>query len=174
MSDTDEGTEAARELLRDSFERVRGLVERVTDGLSAEESGYRPAPGANTVGWLVWHLTRIQDDHVSDVADTEQVWTAAGWSERFGLPFDDSATGFGQSSDDVAAVRVDGEQLAAYHADVHAMTLAFVAALTPSDLARIVDERWDPPVTLSARLVSVLGDCLQHLGQAAYVRGLPR
>jgi hypothetical protein len=42
----------------------------------------------------------------------------------------------------------------------------------PADLARTVDDRWDPPVTLGVRLVSIADDSLQHVGQAAYLRGL--
>ena len=51
-------------------------------------------------------------------------------------------------------------------------TVAYLATVAPEDLDRVVDERWDPPVTLGVRLVSVLSDDLQHAGQAAYARGL--
>ena len=47
-----------------------------------------------------------------------------------------------------------------------------MSGLTDADLPRVVDERWDPPVTLGVRLVSVISDCLQHAGQAAFVRGI--
>ena len=167
-----DSTDAARALLHDAFGRVRGLVEAVTDGLDQDAATYRPAPEANTIGWLVWHLTRIQDDHLSAIAGTEQVWTSRGWSERFGLPFDDGATGYGQSSDDVGQVVADGALLAGYHADVHAFTDRFIDTLEPGDLDRIVDRNWNPPVTMGVRLVSIISDCLQHGGQAAYVRGL--
>jgi hypothetical protein len=107
---------------------------------------------------------------VAELAGVDQVWEQ--WRDRFGLPFDDHATGYGQSSDDVAAVRVAPDLLAGYHADVDAMTRSYLQRLDSEELARVVDERWDPPVTASARLVSVLGDCLQHVGQAAYVVGV--
>ena len=161
---------AARDLLVDSFNRIRELVEEITDGLTEEDSVFGPAPEANTVGWLVWHLTRVQDDHVAGLAAVEQAWPH--WRERFGLPFSDWATGYGQSPEEVAAVRVTGERLADYHADVHALTLRYLQPISADELARVVDTNWDPPVTVAVRLVSVLGDVLQHLGQAAYVRGL--
>ena len=161
---------AARDLLVDSFTRIRELVESLTDGLTEDGSTYRPAPGANTPGWLLWHLSRVQDDHVAGLAGVSQAWP--GWRERFGLPFSDWATGYGQSADEVGAVRVSGELLAGYHADVHALTLDYVGQITDDELARVVDDSWDPPVTAAVRLVSVIGDVLQHLGQAAYVRGL--
>ena len=161
---------AARDLLVDSFSRIRELVEELTDGLTEEDSTYRPAPEANTPGWLLWHLIRVQDDHIAGLAGIQQAWP--NWRDRFALPFSDWATGYGQSADEVSAVRVSGELLAGYHADVHDLTLGYVEQITDDELARVVDTNWDPPVTAAVRLVSVLGDLLQHLGQAAYVRGL--
>ncbi|MHB1431198.1 MAG: mycothiol transferase [Streptosporangiaceae bacterium] len=161
------------EMLADAFGRISDVVHSSAAGLTAEQLAFRPGPDANSIGWLLWHLTRVQDDHVSELAGTEQVWTAAGWAERFALPFGDAATGWGQSSAEVGAVRVaSADLLTGYHDAVHARTLAFLATVTEASLDEIVDERWDPPVTLGVRLVSVISDDLQHAGQAAYLRGL--
>lgn len=161
------------QLLVDGFDRVRDGVAAVLDGLSADELAFRLDGQANPVGWLVWHLSRVQDDHIADAAGSAQVWTADGWVDRFGLPLERTATGYGQSSAEVGAVRVESAQLLAdYHDAVHERTVAWVAALTEPDLERVVDTRWDPPVTLAVRLVSVLADDLEHLGQAEFVRGL--
>ncbi len=161
------------ELLVEAFGRIRGATHRAATGLSPDELAFRPGDQANSIAWLVWHLTRIQDDHVAAVAGVEQLWTSGGWIERFGLPFDPRATGYGHSSEEVAAVRVESAALLlGYHDAVHERTVGFVAGLTTADLDRIVDEAWDPPVSLGVRLVSVLEDDLQHVGQAAYVRGL--
>ena len=157
-------------LLTDSFERVRELVVSVTEGLGEDDLSYRVTPQANPIGWLVWHLSRVADDHLAEAAGVEQVWPA--WRDRFDLPFDADATGYGQTAAEAGQVQVSAELLVGYHADVHALTSRYVESLTAEELARVVDERWDPPVTVSVRLVSVIGDCLQHLGQAAYVRGL--
>lgn len=163
----------AIDLLRDGFERVRETATAAVQGLDEDQLTRRVGPNANTVAWLVWHLTRVQDDHVAGVADTEQVWTSQGWAARFGLPFDDGAHGYGQSSDDVAAVRgIAADDLIGYLVDVHTATGRFLETLEDADLDRIVDDNWDPPVTLAARLVSVIADDLQHAGQAAFVRGL--
>jgi hypothetical protein len=160
------------EILTDAFGRVRDATHRVLDGASESVLTYRPDRDANTIAWLVWHLTRIQDDHIADVAGVEQRWRADGWYERFALPFAPGATGYGHRSDEVAEVVVDGSQLRDYFDAVHAETIRYVAARRPEDLDRIVDERWDPPVSLGVRLVSVINDNLEHAGQAAYVRGL--
>jgi len=114
----------------------------------------------------------VQDDHVSEVASTEQAYTAAGWADRFALPFDPGALGYGFSSSEVGqTVITDPQLLLDYHAEVHRRTAGFLRTLTPEDLDRVVDERWDPPVTLGVRLVSVIGDDFQHAGQAALLRG---
>jgi hypothetical protein len=161
-----------REVFIESFERLPELVHDVVDGLDLDELTFRIDAETNTIAWLVWHLTRVQDDHVADVASFEQVWTTNGWFDRFALPFDRSAHGYGQSAEEVAAVRVPADLLVGYFDDVHAQTRRFVDSLSDADLDRVVDSRWDPPVTLGSRLVSVLGDDLQHVGQAAVIRGV--
>jgi Protein of unknown function (DUF664) len=166
-------TMTAAELLSDAFSRIQRLVTGTVAGLTAEQLAYRPQPEANSIGWLIWHLTRIQDDHIAGAAGTEQVWTAGGWYQRLGLPFDAGDTGYGHDSEQVAAVRIgEPEQLIGYHDAVYQRTVEFVAGLTERELARVVDTRWDPPVTLGVRLVSVLGDDWQHAGQASYLKGL--
>jgi hypothetical protein len=161
------------QLLTDAFERIREVVHEVVDGLTSEQLGHRIDDDANSIAWLVWHLTRVQDDHTADVMGTEQVWTAEGWAERFSLPLDLADTGYGHSSDQVASVQVaSGDLLTGYYDAVHAKTVAYVSGLKDGDLTRIVDPGWDPPVTLSVRLVSVISDDLQHAGQAAIIRGI--
>jgi uncharacterized damage-inducible protein DinB len=163
----------SRDLLLYAYEQIQGTLRRAVDGLSADQLTARVGPEANTIAWLAWHLLRVQDDHVAEVAGSEQVWTADGWADRFDLPFDASATGYGFSADDVAALRVDSaDLLLGYAAAVHERTAEFLRGLSDEDLDRVVDDDWDPPVTLGVRLVSVLSDDLQHVGQAAYVRGL--
>ena len=160
-------------LLTDSFSRIGEEVHGAVEGLSAEQLAYRVDAEANSIGWLVWHLSRVQDDHVAGVAGSEQVWTAQGWVDRFGLPFRARSIGYGHSSDKVGAVRVESpDLLTGYYDAVAVRTQEYVGGLTESDLDRVVDEAWDPPVTLGVRLVSVIDDCAQHAGQAAFVRGI--
>jgi hypothetical protein len=160
------------DLLADALGRVRDQVPELVTGLSDDELAWRPDPEANSIAWLVWHLTRIEDDHVAGAAGTEQVWVEDGWADRFGLPFDVREHGYAMSSTDVGKVRVSADLLAGYHDAVAVRTLAYVETLAPDDLDRVVDEAWDPPVTLGVRLVSVVNEVNAHLGQAQYVRGL--
>jgi uncharacterized damage-inducible protein DinB len=160
------------ELLAEAFGRIHGVVLGAVRGLSEEELAFRPENRCNSIAWLVWHLTRIQDDHVAAAAGTEQAWMAEGWADRFGLPFSPAETGYGHTSAEVAAVRAPADLLVGYYEAVHAHTVKYVQGLDEADLDRVVDLNWDPPVTLGVRLVSVINDDLQHGGQAAYVRGM--
>ena len=170
-------TDAAREILRDSFNRIIEHVDDLTDGLSDEVSFFRPtAPGrpgqANSIAWLIWHSARIQDAQLAHIAGTEQVWFSAGWVDRFALDLPRDAHGYGHTTEEVGKVRAPADLLAGYYHAVHRVTLEYVASVTDEELARIVDENWNPPVTASVRLVSIIDDCAQHLGQAAYIRGI--
>lgn len=161
------------DLLVDAFGRIRHEVRAAVAGLTADELAWRPDARANSVAWLVWHLTRIQDDHVADVAGADQLWTHGGWAERFGFPLPVRDTGYGHGPDEVAVVRVASpDLLTGYHGAVHERTIRYVSGLTDADLDRIVDTSWDPPVTLGVRLISVINDDAQHAGQAALLRGI--
>jgi hypothetical protein len=167
---------SSAELLTDAFDRIRETVDGVLSGLTPEQLTRRLDPDANPVGWLVWHLTRVQDDHVAGAFGVSQVWRDGGWAARFGLPRDTMEIGYGHSSAKVAAVaaKVSAEPalLLEYHEATHAQTVKHVSALKDADLARVVDRSWTPPVTLGVRLVSVIDDDMQHAGQAAFVRGV--
>ena len=159
------------DLLVDAFERIRDLVRTIASGLDEDQLAYRVDDRANSIAWLLWHLTRVQDDHIADLADTEQMWTADGWADRLALPFDDAATGYGHSFEEVAQVRARADDLIGYHDAVHEQTVRYLRTLQAGDLDDVVDDQWDPPVTRGVRLVSVISDGLQHAGQAALVRG---
>ncbi|BBZ46033.1 mycothiol transferase [Mycobacterium parmense] len=169
MASTDE---AVSELLRDAFTRLIEHVDELTDGLTDDVSNYRPTPGANSIAWLLWHSARVQDIQLAGVAGVEQVWLRDGWVDRFGLDLPRNDTGYGHGPEEVAKVRASADLLSGYYHAVHELTLEYVARVTADELARVVDTNWDPPVTASARLVSIIDDCAQHLGQAAYLRGI--
>ena len=161
------------ELLIELYGRVAEHVRAAVDGLDADQLATAPEPGTNPVGWLVWHLTRVQDHHVAELVDRDQVWVTGDWAGRFGVAPDPTNTGYGHTPAEVATIRPDGpDALTGYYDAVAARTLALLEGLGAADLDRVVDERWDPPVTLGVRLVSIADDDIQHGGQAAYARGI--
>ena len=159
-------------LLVDLYGRIPPLAEAVVEGLDPARLVEAPRPGANPIGWLVWHLARVEDLHIAEILETDQVWDG-DWAGRFGLEPDPSNHGYGHTAEQVASVRPESSQaLLEYLAAVHQRTVEMLEGLSPADLDRIVDRSWDPPVTLGVRLVSIADDALQHVGQAAYLRGL--
>jgi uncharacterized damage-inducible protein DinB len=161
------------DLIVDALNRVEEDLRRTLDGLSAEQLAFRPAEHANSVAWLAWHLTRVEDDHVSELAGRPQAWVEEQWHARFRRDAEPSDTGFGHGPKDVASIDPSGPQLLVdYYAAVHRRSLDYLKRVTCQDLDRVVDTRWDPPVTAGVRLISVVNDCTQHVGQMAYLRGL--
>jgi len=161
------------DLLADAFDRIGGTVARVLDGLDAEALGWRPGGTGNSIAWLVWHLSRAQDEQVAHVAGLDSVWKRDGYAERFGFTLNPNDTGYGHGPDQVDAVRVDTpELLLEYHQAVQDLCRQYVQSVDGADFDRIVDRSWDPPVSMGVRMISVIDDCMQHAGQAAYVKGL--
>ena len=159
------------DILADAFGRVQETVHEAVQGLTSSQLAARLDPDANSIAWLIWHLARVQDDHLADAFGVPQVWTEYG--KRFELPFGPAETGYGHSSEQVAQLTVaSADLLSGYHDAVHEQTLRLISGVTDADLNRVVDEGWDPPVTLGVRLVSVISDGLQHAGQAAFIRGI--
>lgn len=164
----------AAAVIADAFGRIREDVTSAVEGLDDETLARRPDLGdgpGNSIAWTIWHGTRVQDDHLAEAFGTEQVYPD-GWAERFGLPFDVTATGYGHTSDDVAQVRASADLLIAYHDAVTERTLQLLDGLSDDELERILPGTWGDGISLGVRLVSVVGDDMQHIGQAAYLRGL--
>jgi hypothetical protein len=162
-----------REVMAEGYGRIAGIVHGAAGGLDADGLAFRPDADANSIAWLVWHLTRIQDHHVSEIAGREQAWVADGWANRLGMPANPQDTGYGHTAAQVAAVRPAGpDGLIGYHEAVTALTAQYIATLDADELDRIIDRSYDPPVSVGVRLVSVLSDNLQHAGQAGYLRGI--
>lgn len=160
------------EVLIDAFGRIEEKVQKLCAEASESDLDYRADAEANTIAWLLWHTSRVIDAQVMEIAGREQVWTEEGWSRRFDLPFDEAATGYGQSSEDVGGVRASSELLAGYSTATNRAVVAYLKGIDADELGRVVDTRWDPPVTAGVRLVSCVGDGWQHVGQAGYVLGL--
>jgi uncharacterized damage-inducible protein DinB len=160
-----------RGVLTEGFGRIAELYPEIADGLDERALHERPEGTGNPIGWLLWHLARVQDDHIADLAGQSQVW--ATWQQRFGLDNGTDDVGYGHTSKQVDAIRIeDVGLLTAYHHEVTLATARYLGGVDEQELEREIDQSWDPPVTAGVRLISIQADCLQHLGQAAYVKGL--
>jgi len=159
---------AADALANMSVRLIAGL-----DGLSVEEQCYRPDADANSIAWLAWHLIRVQDHHIAHLEGGSQLWVEDGWDLKMGLSSDLEDHGYGHSSEQVGAlVPTSATVLAEYQVAVAARTESYVRGLSDEDLDEIIDRSWDTPVTRGVRLISVVNETAQHVGQISYVRGL--
>jgi hypothetical protein len=163
-----------RELVEDGYGRVLEALKEALEGLSQKDLNERPHADCNSMGWLTWHLTRVQDDHISDLMGEEQLWMKDGWHARFNRPAEPKDIGFGNSSEEVSSFESPPvEILLDYHRVVLDRSKQYLNGLTPADLDRELNEpMFQPLPTVGVRLVSVMSDCLQHAGQVAYLRGL--
>jgi hypothetical protein len=163
-----------RELIVDGYDRLPDLVKEALGRLPASVLDRPPQRGANPLGWTAWHLTRVQDSQIADLAGGEQLWIRDGWHRKFKRPADPEDTGYEHTPDQVRAFRSPSvaTQLAYLRAVVE-RTKQYLASVTPAELDRELDEPWyTPRPTVGVRIVSILADCHQHAGEASYIRGL--
>lgn len=163
-----------QDLMIDGYGRVLEALEEALDGLTEDDLNEQPHPDCNGMGWLAWHLTRVQDGHIADLMGEEQLWVSEEWHIRFNRPLNPKDIGFGHSSEDVAAFKSPPvETLLEYHRVVLERSKRYISNLSATDLDRELNEPWFQPLpTVGVRLISIMSDDLQHVGQVAYLRGL--
>jgi len=165
----------SRSLLLDAFGRIPAIAHGAVEGLSMDQLLTPPTPGSNPIGWLIWHIARVEDCQIAPLAGLEQLWVIDDWGPRFGLASDPANLGYGHTPEQVAAVKpASAEALLDYLGAAQARALSFLSTVDDAALDRIVDERFTPHVTLGVRLISIVADCLEHGGQASYLRGMLR
>ncbi|MFC1899750.1 DinB family protein [Chloroflexota bacterium] len=161
-----------RELLTDGYTRIEQVLERSLKGLSVDDLRWQPKLDCNSIGWLTWHLTRVQDGHIASLIGKDQLWIKDGWYAKFNRPKDPKDRGFGETPEQVAAFTSEAQTLLDYHKVVSERSKNYFLTLTDADLGRELNEpQYQPLPTVGVRLISVLSDNLQHAGQTAYVRG---
>ncbi len=162
-------------LITDYFIRISDELERVLDGLTIEDLNKQPVPGANSIGWLAWHLTRSDDRNLSELYRKQQLWIKDRWHERFGRVPDPSETGVGHNSEEMVSFESpDGKTILKYHHAVLERAKKYIENnLSEAELKRRVKS---PTLkntnTVRGRLLGIVSEGFQHVGQAAYVRGL--
>ncbi len=164
-----------RDVVRSGLEEYLGDLEKALDGLSPVELAWRPAPSSNNISWLAWHMARVEDRWVNAyLKQSTEVWIEDGWHERFGMSAEDH--GGRQTAEQAVstpALPMDG--LLDYYKAVRAATLEHLDTLSEADLGKRYRHRdRDPGPTVSWVLAHLLIEEAQHLGQAAYIRGMLR
>lgn len=162
------------DLLADGYGRLPEFLESVLKGLTQDDLDWQPRDDCNSIGWLVWHLTRQQDAQIAALLGEDQLWIKDGWHSKFGHPADPRDIGFDNTPEQVSAFRTpDTQTLLNYHRAVVERTKRYLLTLSKTDLDRELNEpMFQPLPKVGVRLISILDDSLLHAGQAAYVRGL--
>lgn len=163
----------AIDILIDLADRPRQSLAHIADRLTPEVLNAHPLGHDNSIAWLLWHTAREADVQLSMLSGAEQVWTAQGFRDRLGLGEAGDGVGYRHTPEQARSVRVeDPAVLVELIGAVTDAMIAYLRTLSDADLGDIIDEAWDPPVTRGQRLVSIVDDASQHVGQAAYVLGM--
>lgn len=162
------------DLLVDAYKRLPEFLSNVLKGLSQDNLDWQPHPDCNSIGWLIWHLTRQQDAQISSLMNEQQLWLSGEWAKRFNYSPDPGDVGFGHTPEQVSSFKSpDIQTILDYHYAVLDRTKRYLITLSKNDLDRELEEPWFQPLpTVGVRLISILEDSLLHAGQAAYIRGL--
>jgi hypothetical protein len=162
------------DLLSDGYGRIEEVLEHVLEGLTQDDLDWQPRHDCNSIGWLVWHLTRQHDIQVASLMGDDQLWVRDGWHAKFDRPADPGDIGFGHTPEQVVAFKSpDTKTLIEYHRAVLERSKRYFPTLSKTDLDQELNEPYFKPLpTVGVRLISIMDDAVIHAGQAAYVRGL--
>jgi hypothetical protein len=164
-----------QQFVMDEFLRIEVELGQVLTGLTVDDLNYQPAPDCNSIGWLIWHLTRSHDRNMSEIIGKEQLWIADKWYVKFNRSPDPGETGVGHTTEQAAAFRSpDAAVVLEYHHAILKRIEQYVnSELTEKELER---ESYSPTLktekTVSTRIAAVVQQGFLHIGQAGYVRGM--
>ncbi len=159
------------EFIVDALDKENGFLLDAVEGLGPDELAWQPAADANSIGWILWHMVRVEDMWIQFFAQFQtELWETGGWHEKFGLPTRDN--GFGHTAEQVNNFPgVDLAEFLRYRAAVRQATLAYLDTLTTEDMETVPRER-RPEMSLGAMFRQIIGEMYQHVGHIAYLRGL--
>ncbi|PFG31637.1 mycothiol transferase [Paramicrobacterium agarici] len=162
----------ARDILIDAAGRPREAARSLSRRLTPEALNAHPGGHDNSIAWLLWHTGREIDAQTASLTGSEQVWYVGDYARRTGLGDAGAEVGYGHTSEQARAIRTDAaEVLVEYISEATDALVTYLRGLSDDDLSDVIDENWDPPVTRGVRLMSIIDDAAQHVGQAAYAAG---
>ena len=161
------------EFIVDALAREQELLLEAVQDLTPEELGWRAGPEANPIGWILWHMIRVEDMWFQFFVQRKtEIWERDGWNETFGLPTRDN--GFGHTQEQVADFPVlDLAALLRYGEAVRQATLEYLKTMGPEDYA-VVPREQRPEMSVGAIFRQIIGEVYQHQGHIAYLKGLQR
>lgn len=162
--------------------------------LADEDLRVRPHPGLNSLAWLFWHMTRVEDVGVNLIlAQQPQVLDRSEWKTGLNLSHRDVATGMTDPEIDEFSRQVNVASLMAYRTAVGRQTQDFVRDLHPGILDEKIDggllqhirdagafgpnaewvpQRWLGKPKGFTLMHTVLAHTYFHIGQCEDIRGL--
>ncbi len=160
--------------LKSTYDECLEELKNAVDGLSEPETYSQPTPHSNHIGWLVWHMARVEDYWINGVLrDAGQVWNRDGWDEKFGMDPEDR--GAGQTIEEVMAMpHIKLAELLAYFDAVRAETGPVIETLDEETLARKIEHPRFGVITASWLVGHMVVEEAQHTGQVALIRGMMR
>ena len=162
-----------REIIRMALDESSEDLARALDGLTREERRYVPAPEANHIDFMVWHVARAEDDWINAIIGQSQtVWARDGWAERLGIPIE--GNGYGMMAEQAQAMpEFDAGLMREYADSVRCSTIEYVESATAEDLDTERDAGWRV-VKVGGALSHLLVEIAEHVGHVAYIRGMLR
>ena len=161
------------EFIVDALEKEQESLSEAVGDLTPEELAWRAGPEANPIGWILWHMLRVEDMWFQFfIQRRNEIWERESWHEKFGLPTRDN--GFGHTSEQVAGFpALDLQELLRYGEAVRRATLEYLETLSPEDYDAVPREQ-RPEMTVGAIFRQIVGELYQHQGHIAYLKGLLR
>lgn len=160
----------------DNLNRIQRALTEALDSLTYEELTWQPDDEANSIGFLLWHITRCEDTYIQSlIFQRPQVWVSEGWHDRMSLPDDLWNNGNGYTVEQLTDFRVpELKDLLEYAQEVRRRTNDFLRDLTPERSEEIIAQEGFGGISVGGLLSYMLCELTQHIGQIAYIRGLQR
>ena len=163
----------ARDVLSEAASRPAAEAKALVDALPAGGLNAHAGGHTNSIAWLLWHAGRQMDAQLAQLNGEPQVWHSQGFESRSNLGELGDTVGYGHTAEQARAIVVeDAALLVEYLGAATAALSEYIAGLSETDLDDVIDTSWTPHVTRGVRLVSMIDDATQHMGQAAYAAGI--
>ncbi len=161
----------ARKSILNSLEQSQGYLTEALDGLTQEEAAWSPGVECNSITFILWHLSRVEDFFVNRVIQRQkELYEAENWQEKLGTP----VKAYQYTVEELQAWPAPKlEVLREYANSVREKTLALIQSIPPEKLSELA--RPDrPPDTIGGILGRISTEIAMHVGQIAYLRGVQR